>query len=173
MAWQKKAQFVTVSQAMQKLEKYCAYQERSQKQVQEKCRSLGLTEAETGEVMVHLLQNDFLNESRFAFAYARGKSKIKNWGSEKIRQGLKLAGVSDSLVNQALGQLTEVETDNHLEKWAQKKLRNLGYSISEVEQVISGNKDIPFEHKQKIKQFLFGKGFRVEEQLLTLGFLKN
>ena len=173
MAWQKKAQFVTVSQAMQKLEKYCAYQERSQKQVHEKCRSLGLTEAETGEVMLHLLQNDFLNESRFAFAYVRGKSKIKNWGSQKIRQGLMLAGVSDSLVNQALGQLTQQDTDNHLEKWAHKKLRSLGYSFSEVEQVISGNMDIPFEHKQKIKQFLFGKGYRVEAQLAALNFLKN
>jgi len=173
MAWQKKAQFVTVSQAMQKLEKYCAYQERSQKQVHEKCRSLGLTEAETSEVMLHLLQNDFLNESRFAFAYVRGKSKIKNWGSQKIRQGLMLAGVSDSLVNQALGQLTQQDTDNHLEKWAHKKLRSLGYSFSEVEQVISGNKDIPFEHKQKIKQFLFGKGYRVEAQLAALNFLKN
>ena len=64
MAWQKKVQFVTLTQGIQKLEKFCAYQERSQKQVHEKCRSLGLTESETGEVMIHLLQNSLLESYR-------------------------------------------------------------------------------------------------------------
>ena len=173
MTWQKKAQFVTVTQAMQKLEKFCTYQERSQKQVYEKCRSLGLTEAETGEVMLHLLQNDFLNESRFALAFVRGKSKIKNWGSEKIKQGLKMAGVSDARVKVSLGPLQGQDTDAHLDKWARKKLKSLRYSDLEIEEIIKGVRKITYEEKQKVKTFLYGKGYKIEAQLLALSFLGN
>lgn len=173
MTWQKKAQFVTVTQAMQKLEKFCTYQERSQKQVHEKCRSLGLTEAETGEVMLHLLQNDYLNESRFAFAFVRGKSKIKNWGSEKIKQGLKMAGVSDSLIKDSLGQLQEEDMDVHLDKWARKKLKSLRYTDLEIDKIILGERTISYEEKQKIKTFLYSKGYKIDTQLLSLPFLGN
>lgn len=173
MTWQRKAQFVTVDQAIQKLEKYCAYQERSQKHVNEKCRSLGLTESETGEVMIHLLQNDFLNESRFAYAYVRGKSKIKGWGSEKIRQGLKVAGITDSMIREALEQLENSANEAHLDKWSRKKLKTLGYVDIEIEKVIQGELELPYDEKQKIKSFLFGKGFTLESQLASLRFLKN
>ena len=173
MAWQKKVQFVTLTQGIQKLEKFCAYQERSQKQVHEKCRSLGLTESETGEVMIHLLQNDFFSESRFAHAYVKGKSKIKTWGSEKIRQGLKQAGVSDALIREALSQLQDVDTQLHLEKWAAKKLKVMKFSEDSIAQILSGDLELSYEDKQKVKQFLFGKGYSVEAQLAMLGFLKN
>lgn len=173
MAWQKKVQFVTVSQGMQKLEKFCAYQERSQRHVYDKCRSLGLTESETGEVMIHLLQNDFFSESRFAHAYVKGKSKIKTWGSEKIRQGLKQAGVSDVLIREALEQLQDVDTQKHLEKWAAKKLKVMKFSEDKIDQILSGHMALSYEDKQKVKQFLFGKGYSVEAQLASLGFLKS
>ena len=171
MTWQRKAQFVTVDQAIQKLEKYCAYQERSQKHVQEKCRSLGLTESEAGEVMIHLLQNDFLNESRFALAFVRGKSRIKGWGIQKIRQGLKLAGVSDALIKKSLEQLDDNTTEVQIEKWTSKKLKQLGYSQEEIQFIQEGVKKISFEEKQKIKAFLFQKGFVIDRINATLNFL--
>jgi len=172
MTWQKKAQFVTVDQAIQKLEKYCAYQERSQKHVKEKCRNLGLTESETGEVMIHLLQRDFLNESRFAFAYVRGKSKVKSWGVQKIRQGLKLAGISDTLIQKSLEQLEDSTTDVQIGKWSRKKLKQLGFKEEEIEAVFNGSRKISYEEKQKIKIFLYQKGFVIERINATLSFLK-
>ncbi len=172
MAWQKKAQFVTVSQAMQKLEKYCSYQERSQKQVHEKCRELGLTVAEAGEVMIHLLQTDFLNEERFAFSYVRGKSKIKAWGKEKIKQGLIQAGVSDGLIQRALLNLEDGNTQLQIEKWARKKLKSMKFDEGKIDNIVEGSTLLSFEEKQKVKVFLRGKGFSIQDQLNTLSFLK-
>ncbi len=173
MAWQKKAQFVTVSQAMQKLEKFCTYQERSQKQVLEKCRELGLTVAEAGEVMIHLLQTDFLNEERYAIAYVRGKSKIKAWGKEKIKQGLKQAGISDALILQSLSLLEEATTDLQIEKWARKKLKAMKFQEEKIDDIIEGKAILNFEEKQKVKAFLMGKGFSIQDQMNALLFLKS
>lgn len=171
MTWQKKAVFVTVDQAIKKLEKYCAYQERSQKQVEQKCRDYGLTAVETGEVMVHLIQGDFLNESRFAHAYVRGKQKIKGWGRDKILQGLKTAGIPEKLAFEAMGEMNSSYNLQHLEKWTKKKLKSLKFTDDQIEEIFLLKLKLEYQSKQKLMQFLFTKGFPVEEQKRALSFL--
>ena len=80
---------LTLSEARLKLEYYCSYQERCHLEVVDKLKQLGMTKPEVDELVVHLIQNDFLNEERFARAFARGKHRIKSWGKIRIVNELK------------------------------------------------------------------------------------
>lgn len=101
---------MTKSQALQKLKKYCAYQERSHSEVRTKLLSLEIYGDILEEVILDLVQDDYLNEERFARAYARGKHRIKKWGRNKITQGLKLKRVSDYCIKQAM---TEIDQEQY------------------------------------------------------------
>jgi regulatory protein len=96
---------------LEKLRKYCAYQERSHKDVQEKMWKLKIPMGWRDDIFLGLMQEDFLNEERFARTYARGKFNIKQWGRIKIIQGLKQHAVSKKCIQ--LG-LTEIDEDEYL-----------------------------------------------------------
>ena len=98
---------MTKSEALQKLKKYCAYQERSHSEVRTKLLSLGVYGDTLEEVILELVQEDYLNEERFARAYARGKHRIKKWGRNKITQGLKMKRVSDYCIKQAMTEIDQ------------------------------------------------------------------
>ena len=85
-----------------KAESYCAYQERSQQEVRNKLYDWGLHERDVENIISELIQENFLNEERFALAYTLGKFRIKGWGKNKIRQGLKLKRVPDKMILKAL-----------------------------------------------------------------------
>lgn len=92
-----------------KLRHYCAYQERSQFEVEQKLNTLGADNEQSGTVMIHLIQEGFLNEQRFAIAFARGKFRMQGWGKQKIKAGLRAKKVSDPLIKIALDSIDETE----------------------------------------------------------------
>ena len=99
----------TISDAKKKLEHYCAYQERCHDEVIQKLRSLALDSNEIDEVIVHLIENNFLNEDRFTCSFAIGKFRIKNCGKIRIINELKSRNISQYNVNQALKEIDEEE----------------------------------------------------------------
>src|ERR1700741_430415 len=70
--------------ALGKAENYCAYQERSQQEVREKLYEWGVYPSVIERIVSKLIENNFLNEERFAIAYATGKLRQKGWGRNKI-----------------------------------------------------------------------------------------
>lgn len=90
------------NEIVRKIEHYCAYQERSHKEVRTKLLELGSRGSELEEMIAHLIEHDFLDEERFASAFARGKFKLKMWGRKKIVKELKAKGVSDYLLKKSL-----------------------------------------------------------------------
>jgi len=88
--------------AYAKAEHYCAYQERSQQEVRDKLYQWGLHSVAVENAISRLIEGNFLNEERFAKAYARGKFNQKAWGRLKIKQGLKFKKVPDVLIKKAL-----------------------------------------------------------------------
>ncbi len=98
-------------QALAKLENYCAYQERSQQEARDKLYELGLHSRDVEETISELIQTNFLNEERFAMAYAQGKFRVKHWGKAKIKQGLKFKRISEKLINKAL---TSIDSEDYL-----------------------------------------------------------
>jgi regulatory protein len=107
---------------LKKAEAYCAYQERSQYEVRGKLISLGIYYEDLENIILSLIENNFLNEERFAKAYVQGKFRIKGWGKLKIKQGLKFKQVSPPLIKKALEHINKEEYLLQLEKILSKNL---------------------------------------------------
>jgi len=98
---------LTVAEAQQKLEHYCAYQERCHQEVVNKLRELGMIPTAIDTIITSLIQNNYLNEMRFAQSFARGKFRIKKWGKNRILRELKLRNISNYNIKKGMGQISE------------------------------------------------------------------
>jgi regulatory protein len=114
---------VTPFVALEKIKKWCAYQERSQYDTRKKLMEYGLQSEEVEAIIADLISENYLNEERFATAYASGKFRIKGWGRNKIRSGLRLHKVSEACIKSALEKIDEKEYITMLEKLIAKKMR--------------------------------------------------
>lgn len=131
---------------LQKAEKYCVYQERCQQEVRDKLYTFGLHQRDVENIISELISTNFLNEERFANAYALGKFRQKGWGKIKINQALKLKRVPDGLIKKALQQ---IDLDDYL-----LKLKG----ILEKKATLSKEKD-GYKKSYQLKQYAYGKGY--------------
>ena len=92
----------SIEEIVQKLEYYCSYQERCHVEVQEKLRGFILSENERNQIIVHLIDSNFLNEERFALIFTISKFHQKKWGKIRIKNELKSRKISDYLITKAL-----------------------------------------------------------------------
>ena len=99
--------FFTIKQATQKLEHYCAYQDRCHEEVIQKLRSMKMDLDEIDQIIVRLIADNFLNEERFACSFARGKHRIKHWGKIRIVNELKFRKISATLIKIALKEIDD------------------------------------------------------------------
>jgi regulatory protein len=90
-----------------KLQNYCAYQERCHQEVKNKLYELGCNTDTVNDVMVKLIETGFLNEERFAKAFAGGKFRTKKWGRLKIIRELKSRKISDYCIKSGLREIDE------------------------------------------------------------------
>lgn len=132
-----------------KAEAYCAYQERAQQEVRDKLYDYGLHMEDVEQIISELIVDNFLNEERFANAYALGKFRIKGWGKLKIKQGLKFKRVPDKMIQTALKQIPYDDYAERLEKTIANKVPN-----AEKLKVIT--------EKAKLIRFLQSRGFENE-----------
>lgn len=116
----------TVNEIEQKLKRYCSYQDRCHNEVEKKLKEFDLIEEAKNKILFNLINENYLNESRFSENFVRGKFKIKNWGKIKIVQELKSRNISDINIKRGLMEIDEVEYKNKLENIFNKKLSSLG-----------------------------------------------
>lgn len=114
--------WISKQDALKKLQRYCAYQDRCHKEVRSKLLDLGLYGADLEEVMTDLIRDNFLNEERFARSYARGKFRMKKWGRVRIKQELKQRKISDYCIRKAMEEIEESEYQETLKKILEKRL---------------------------------------------------
>src|ERR1700688_1600996 len=93
---------LTREQALQKARHYCAYQERCHSEVKEKLYSFGLGKKDVEESLSQLIEENYLNEERYAIQYAGGRFRLKHWGRVKIRYELRQKLVSEYCIGRAL-----------------------------------------------------------------------
>jgi len=161
MAFPSPKKILTPNEALERMKKYCAFQERSHHEVRYKLVELGLRGIDLEQVMARLIEDGFLNEERFATAFAGGKFRMKNWGKKKIEQELKRKGVSTYLINKAVNELKDDDYRETLIRLLEKKAATLH------------EKNI-FAKKQKLSNFLIGKGYEPKEVFKAVNdFLKS
>jgi regulatory protein len=131
-------------QALQKIKNYCAYQERCHAEVKEKLYSLGLYKKDVEQLISQLIEENYLNEERFAIQYAGGKFRMK------IKYALRQKQVSDYSIKKALNQISEEDYKNTLQKLAEQKLKTLK------------NEKNSFAKKKKLQDHLLQKGYESE-----------
>jgi len=144
---------LTPTEARKKLENYCAYQERCHTEVREKLYGFGLYTREVDEIVAYLVTHNYLNEERFAEAYASGKFSIKHWGKNKIKAGLKLKRVSEYSIRKALASIDPDEYLKILRKVAEKKNNSLKLTGATTK----NQKE--YLRKSKLTSYLLSRGF--------------
>jgi regulatory protein len=113
--------YLTKEQALQKLRQYCAYQERSHYEVTQKLWDLGIRKTQHPSIISTLIEEDYLNEERFAKQFAGGKAGMKDWGRKKIYYALKERQVSEENIKRAMKGIEEENYLNTIKKLAEKK----------------------------------------------------
>ncbi len=139
----------TVDEIKRKLEQYCVYQDRCHKEVEQKMREFSLIPEAREMILLSLIQDNFLNEERFAKSFARGKFRIKNWGKQRIVRELKFKDISAYNIKTALKEIDEQEYVETIYRITE----NRNEVISEPNQ---------YKRKQKLFAFLMRKGFESE-----------
>ena len=140
---------LTSAEALPKIQKYCAYQERSHKEVRNKLFEYNLWPNEVEEIISTLITENFLNEERFAKAYAGGKFRIKKWGKLKIVNELNRLGLTERCINSGLKEIDSSDYHKTLRSLLKKK-------AAEVKETN------PFIRRNKIAKFAIGKGYESE-----------
>ncbi|RDI08605.1 regulatory protein RecX [Flavobacterium sp. AG291] len=136
----------TVEEAKRKMEHYCAYQERCHDEVVLKLKSLNMIPQAIDVIVVHLLDNNYLNEERFACSFARGKFRIKHWGKRRITNELKTRNISRYNIERALKEIPEGEYLDAFHELADKQWE------------ITRESNIQ-KKKKKVMDYLLRKGY--------------
>ncbi len=136
----------SIEEVKRDLEKFCVYQERCYQDVERKLATYHLIPQAKDEIVLHLLQNDFLNEERFAKSFVSGKVNIKKWGKRKIEYHLRVKGISNKNIEIALATIDEVSYREMLKTNALKKIA-----------LIKDNNT--YNKRAKLIKYLQSKGF--------------
>ncbi len=115
----------TVEEATKRMERYCAYQERCHKEVHQKLYEMRMIPVAVDQIIDHLLRHNFLNETRFAQAFARGKFRAKKWGRNRIVNELKMRQISKFNIKIALKEIPDTEYYKTFDALAEKRLQQL------------------------------------------------
>jgi regulatory protein len=148
---------LTPSQALLKAANYCAYQERCHKEVLDKLSEWGVWGIDAQEILLTLIEQNYLNEERFAIAFAGGKFRVKHWGKVKIKLELKQKDISEYCLNKALNEISDQDYLHTLNEQIDKK-----WSETTDKNVLS--------KRAKVARYIAGKGF---EQDLIWNILRS
>jgi regulatory protein len=135
--------------ALSKAMNFCAYQERCIKEVKQKLKNLNVSKKDYDKILEILIQDNYLNQKRFALSFVSGKFRLKKWGKTKIKNELIKKDIEKEIIELALSDIDVIEYKNCLEKLFQKKLKT-----------IKGEND--FIKKNKAANYLRSKGYETE-----------
>lgn len=146
MEEKKKKKITDPALALEKARAWCAYQERSQQEMRDKLYEWGLWKDAVESIIAELVTNNFINEERFAKAFAGGKFRIKKWGKVKIRLELKKKGITEYCIRKGLQEIDGDQYEETLNKVIEERARK------------THDKN-PLKRNYKIAQYLISRGY--------------
>ena len=139
----------STQEATGKIQRYCAYQERSHLEVRQKLFEYGMKEQETDEIVTNLITSGFLNEERYAKAFAGGKFRMKKWGRLKIIRALESQGLTKNCIKAGLTEIDQPTYEDTLRQLLIKKAHQVDEKIKYVQ-------------RDKVAKFALLKGYEPE-----------
>jgi regulatory protein len=109
----------------------------------------GIPEPES--VVEQLVKEGYIDDVRYARAFARDKSSLQGWGKVKIRVDLQRKSIDELAITAALSEIDSVAAEKKLQKLALAKLRQLQ------------NENDPHVRKAKFMRYLMGRGYTYDE----------
>ncbi len=149
----------TKDEALPKIRHYCSYQERCHSEVKEKLYGFGLFKSEAEEILSNLIEDNYLNEERFAIQFAGGKFRMNDWGRKKIAYALQQKNVSTYCINKGLKEIDTADYQHKLEKLARTK-----WDVLKNEQYLN--------RQAKTYAYLLQKGYEHKEIAPVINELK-
>ena len=98
-----------IKEVTDRIQSFCALQDRCQWEVEKKMREWGVEEDIIKNILTDLILEKFIDEQRFSESFCRGKFRIKRWGKLKIKNELKIRKISTSCINKGLDQILDKE----------------------------------------------------------------
>ncbi len=130
----------------QKATKYCGYQERTEKEIQNKLRAWGVEKKAEERIIQTLKVNHFLDEERYVEAFIRGRFLGKHWGKRKIFAALTEKGLDQALIQKGMAKIENADY-----------LQSLRYVADRKKQSLAGATSI--QTRQKLTNYLLQKGY--------------
>jgi regulatory protein len=142
--------FFSLEEAKSKIEYWCSYRDRSVYETAHKLQSYGQHEKDIDKIISYLKEYDFLDDERFTQSYVSGKFRINQWGRKKIYAGILSKHVDRECIQNALQSIDDDDYRKTIDQLIEKKNR-----------LLSTDKD-SWKKKQKILQFIIGRGFEYD-----------
>ncbi len=141
---------MSYDRALEKAMWYCSFQERSKLDLEQRFFAWQVAKSDWDKIIAYLVDENYLNETRFVEAYVRGKFLIKKWGKNKIVSGLIQKNISGKRINDAI----------NLEINEEKYLKTMKELIDKKSQIL--NESDEFKKRDKLYRYLISKGYESE-----------
>ena len=129
---------------LKKVLRYCAYQDRCTQEVRTKLATFDMPDSEKAKILKLLVDEGYLDDERYASTFVRSKIHLKKWGVNKIKMSLKMKGISDEIISNALSEIDpEIYKDELIKVLKAKKI----------------NESDPYKKKAKLAQYAMQKGY--------------
>ena len=129
---------------LKKVLRYCAYQDRCVQEVRKKLATFDMLDSEKVKILKLLVDEGYLDDERYASTFVRSKIHLKKWGVNKIRMALKMKGISDEIISNALSEIDpEIYREELIKVLNAKKI----------------NESDPYKRKAKLAQYAMQKGY--------------
>lgn len=140
---------MTAGEAFSRLSALCARSEHCQSDMLGKMRLWGLSDEEQAQVMSRLTAGRYVDDERYARAFARDKARYGKWGRRKIEQALRMKRIDDSIVEDALSDISDDDYIAVLQPLVKQKMRTT-------------RADSDYELRQKVTRFAISRGYTMD-----------
>ncbi len=147
---EQRKKYLSKEEALTKMQRFCAYQERCHNEVRSKLIDLGVYGQTLEQIIAELVSDNFLNEERFSRSFARGKFRLKQWGRLRIINELKRRDISDYCIRKALEEIEVEDYQNTLKQVIRKRREMLS------------KEDNDYIRRNKVANYAIIRGFEPE-----------
>ncbi len=149
----------TAKEVLQKLERYCALEDRCEFQIKEKLRNYELSESEKSDLLASLISDKFVDNARYASSFVRGKFRMKGWGKQKLQHHLFLKFIDQDDITNAIEEIPAKAYLATLHKTIDRKFAKL-------------KQESDFKKKQALIAYCVQRGFEPSLVFETVDKLK-